>query len=167
MRDTMARPTRVTRLLLGLAITACAVGCGDASKPPAPTGPAPAVEIVAEAASPAIGQDGALVEAVGLETIGGVFSSMLPAGSALPCEASRLFSTGVDGQEQFAFTLYRGLGAKVQDNQLVGRFRVSGFPTGAPGVPQIEVRVSAVGRDLRIAATDTATAKACRVERVE
>ena len=154
------------RLLLGTSALAFVIGCGHTKEDPAAPGSVP-VGVVAEQASPAIGPKAALVESVGLETLGGVFTPLLEVGRAVPCETTQVFSTAADDQDQITITVYRGCGELVRDNHLVGRFRISDFPLAARGVPNIQVRFMATAHDLRILATDMGTSRECRLDRVE
>lgn len=148
-----------------LAALGAALSCTKAPQEP-DSGPS-MTGVVAEADTPAIGDDSRLAQSVGLETLGGEFTPLLESGSAVPCETRRVFSTADDNQDQITVTLYRGTGRLVGDNVLIGRFRISGFPKAARGVPSIELRVMAAGRDLQILATDAVTGRACRIDRVE
>ena len=91
-----------------------------------------------EASSPAV-RDGRLVQAVGIETLGGVFTPFLEVGCATPCEVSRVFSTAADNQTDISVALYRGTADLAADNHSLGRFAVVGFPAAPRGEPQIEI----------------------------
>lgn len=150
----------MTRLPLAVAICAVLVSCEPGH-----------VEggedmIVVEKNSPAIAAN-VLVESVGLETIGGVFTSMLESGRSVPCEISRVFSTAADEQDQITLTLYRGRAGWVRDAHRLGQFRVTGFPQAPRGTPQVEVRILARGWDLLLVAQDKKSREKYRVERVD
>jgi molecular chaperone DnaK len=133
------------RLLCLLTVLVC--GCGGAQPPPS--------RLVVEAASPAI-DNGRLVEAVGLETLGGVFTPLLDASCALPCESTKVFSTAEDDQTEISITLFRGRGARVAENFRLGRFVIRGIPPSPRGQPQIAVTVQAAADDVVLVARDLA-----------
>jgi molecular chaperone DnaK (HSP70) len=122
--------------------------------------------IVVEQDSPAIGGK-ALVESVGIETLGGAFTVLLESGRSVPCEMSNVFSTATDQQASILITLYRGRAQLVRDAHRIGGFRVTGFPLAQRGIPEVDVRIVARGRDLVLVAQVKATGEACRVERVD
>jgi len=154
------------RLLCGALSLAFIVACGEQRDESVASISVP-VGFVAEQGSAAIEMNGTLVESVGLETLGGVFTPVLEAGEAVPCERAQLFGTAVDDQGQITITVYRGSAERVRDSHLVGNFRISGFPPAARGVPQIEALFMATEHDLRLLATDKRTSRECRLERVD
>ncbi|MCB1642729.1 MAG: Hsp70 family protein [Xanthomonadales bacterium] len=64
----------------------------------------------------------ALTEAIGLETLGGVFTPVLEAGCTLPCRSTQHFSTAVDDQTEIMLSLYRGVSERSSENDHLGRF---------------------------------------------
>src|SRR5687767_13117866 len=76
--------------------------------------------VVLERNSPAVGNGGSLVEDVGLETIGGVFTPLLKSGCATPCRVSEIFSTAQDSQSKIQISLFRGGAKLVSDNHPLG-----------------------------------------------
>jgi molecular chaperone DnaK len=88
--------------------------------------------------SPAV-REAELVEAVGIETLGGVFTPVLEVGCSVPCEQSRVFSTAADGQATISIVLFRGTSDLAKDNHFLGHFVLVGFPAAPRGSPQIEV----------------------------
>ena len=112
--------------------------------------------VLVEPASDAVAHNGALREAIGIETLGGVFTPLLAAGCPLPCSLSQTFSTAEDGQSEILLHLYRGTGPRTATAHSLGTFRISGIPSmprGTPGVvvefivDQSGVRLTAVDRD--------------------
>jgi len=63
--------------------------------------------IVLERSSPAVANNGVLIQNVGLETLGGVVTPLLKTGCATPCRDVEIFSTAQDNQRKFQVTLYR------------------------------------------------------------
>ena len=93
---------------------------------------------------------------VGVETLGGIFTPLVPVGSELPASYSAIFSTAADNQPQVEVHLLAGSAGLATHNKSLGRFRISGIRPAPRGVPQIEVsvhidtagRVSVAARDL-------------------
>src|SRR5262245_55070646 len=82
--------------------------------------------------SPAIGPDGKLVQAVGLETQAGAFEALLEQGCALPCVAGRDFVLSGDKREM-QLALYRGTSAEVKDAHRLGLLVVRGLKAPPQG----------------------------------
>lgn len=97
-----------------------------------------AVTVVVEENSPAV-QGGVLIENIGIETLGGVFTPLLHSGCNLPCELSRVFSTADDNQSQITITLIRGSEKMANIGKKLGRYKISGIALAPRGVPKIEV----------------------------
>jgi molecular chaperone DnaK len=134
-------------------------GCFPASSDPQST--------MVESRSPAIGENGAMQQAVGLETLGGMLTPLLQVGCKLPCESREVFSTAADKQDQITIRLFRGGGPTVAGAYSLGEYRVEGIPPLPRGQPQIEVRVATKDRNLIIEASDVATRLPYRVVHVE
>jgi len=100
--------------------------------------PQPAKTVVADA-STIVGSDGTLREDLGIETLGGVFVVILPAGCAVPCQKCEVFSTAHDSQQSIDVSLYRGTGKAVKDCVLVGKYRIQEILESPRGQPQIRV----------------------------
>jgi molecular chaperone DnaK len=125
-----------------------------------------AQEIVIEAGSPAIGADGHLAEPVGIETLGGVFTELLPQGCALACSATETFTTAEDGQDQITVSVYRGRAERVSDATHVGSFLVRGFDPGPRGQPKVAITFSADLSGLRLSATDLHSGRECQISKL-
>jgi len=115
--------------------------------------------IVLERSSPAIANNGVLIQNVGLETLGGVVTPLLKTGCATPCRDVEIFSTAQDNQRKFQVTLYRGNDRLVANNSLVARCYVVDIPPAPRGTPKIEVTFEAAETEIRIQALDKTSNK--------
>jgi len=76
---------------------------------------------------------------LGIETVGGVMTPIIPRGTTIPAKKSQTFSTYQDQQETVTVSVFEGERSMVKDNHALGRFDLNGIPPAARGVPQIEV----------------------------
>merc|ERR1719163_2691871 len=97
---------------------------------------------------------------LGLETLGGVMTKLIPRNTTLPTSKSEVFSTAADGQTSVEINVLQGEREFVKDNKSLGNFRLDGIPSAPRGVPQIEVRfdIDANGI-LAVEASDKGTGK--------
>lgn len=76
---------------------------------------------------------------LGIETLGGVFTRLIPRNSTIPTKKSQIFSTAAAGQTTVEVKVFQGERELVKDNKLIGNFSLEGIPPAPKGVPQIEV----------------------------
>jgi len=76
---------------------------------------------------------------LGVETAGGVATSMIPKNTTIPTKKGTVFSTAVDNQPMVAVHVIQGERPMAEDNKTLARFELVGIPPAPRGVPQIEV----------------------------
>lgn len=76
---------------------------------------------------------------LGVETLGGVMTKIIPRNTTIPTKKSEVFSTAVDGQSNVEIHVLQGEREMSSDNKSLGTFRLDGIPAAPRGVPQIEV----------------------------
>jgi heat shock protein 5 len=76
---------------------------------------------------------------LGIETVGGVMSTIIPRGSFIPTKKSQVFTTYQDQQTTVTIQIFEGERPMTKDNHLLGKFDLTEIPPAARGVPQIEV----------------------------
>ena len=97
---------------------------------------------------------------LGVETLGGVMTKIIPRNTTIPTKKSEVFSTAVDGQTNVEIHVLQGEREFANDNKSLGTFRLDGIPPAPRGVPQIEVTfdIDANGI-LNVTAKDKGTGK--------
>jgi molecular chaperone DnaK len=76
---------------------------------------------------------------LGVETLGGVMTKLIPRNTTIPTKKSEVFSTAQDGQTNVEIKVLQGEREMANDNKSLGTFQLSGIPPAPRGVPQIEV----------------------------
>ncbi|MFS8826222.1 molecular chaperone DnaK, partial [Synechococcus sp. R6-6] len=76
---------------------------------------------------------------LGVETLGGVATKLIPRNTTIPTRKSEIFSTAEDGQTSVEIHVVQGERELARDNKSLGRFKLDGIPPAPRGVPQIEV----------------------------
>jgi molecular chaperone DnaK len=98
--------------------------------------------------------------ALGIETMGGVFTKLIDSNTTIPTKKAEVFSTASDNQTSVEIHVLQGERSMARDNRTIGRFHLDGIPSAPRGVPQIEVAfdIDANGI-LSVTAKDKATGK--------
>lgn len=97
---------------------------------------------------------------LGIETLGGIFTKLIPRNTTIPTKKQQTFSTAQDNQPQVQIKVLQGEREMANDNKLLGEFDLIGIPPAPRGVPQIEVSfdIDADGI-LNVSAKDKGTGK--------
>jgi len=76
---------------------------------------------------------------LGLETLGGVMTTLIERNTTIPTRKTQIFTTAEDGQTSVDIHVLQGERPMAQDNKTLARFRLEGIPAAPRGIPQIEV----------------------------
>jgi molecular chaperone DnaK len=97
---------------------------------------------------------------LGIETLGGVFTTLIPRNTTIPTKKSETFSTAAEGQTSVEIHVLQGERKMASDNKTLGRFMLDGIPPAPRGVPQVEVTFDIDANGItHVAAMDKATGR--------
>jgi molecular chaperone DnaK len=97
---------------------------------------------------------------LGIETLGGVMTTLIARNTTIPSKKSEVFSTAADGQTSVEVHVLQGERQMARDNRTLGRFHLVGLPPAPRGVPQIEVAFDIDANGIvNVTAKDVATGK--------
>jgi molecular chaperone DnaK len=101
---------------------------------------------------------------LGIETLGGVMTTLIPRNTTIPTRKSEIFTTAADNQSSVEVHVCQGERAMAADNRTLGKFSLVGIPPAPRGVPQIEVTFDIDANGIvNVSAKDKATAKEQRI----
>jgi molecular chaperone DnaK len=102
---------------------------------------------------------------LGIETMGGVLTTLIPRNTTIPTRKSEMFSTAADSQTSVEVHVLQGERPMARDNRTLGRFHLSGLPSAPRGVPQIEVTFDIDANGIvNVSAKDMATQKEQKIQ---
>jgi molecular chaperone DnaK len=102
---------------------------------------------------------------LGVETLGGVMTTLIPRNTTIPTSKKEIFSTAQDNQNAVTIVVLQGERQMAADNRVLGKFDLQGIAPAPRGVPQVEVEFSLDQNGiLSVKATDKATGKAQEIK---
>jgi molecular chaperone DnaK len=97
---------------------------------------------------------------LGIETLGGVLTTLIPRNTTIPTRKSEIFSTATDNQTSVEVHVLQGERPLARDNRTLGRFHLVGLPPAPRGLPQVEVAFDIDANGIvNVSAKDMATGK--------
>jgi molecular chaperone DnaK len=98
---------------------------------------------------------------LGIETMGGIMTTLINANTTIPCEKEEVFSTAVDNQTEVTINLLQGNRPMASQNKSIGRFNLTGILPAKRGIPQIAVKININANGIiEVSAKDKGTGKA-------
>ena len=102
---------------------------------------------------------------LGIETLGGVMTALIPRNTTIPTSKKEVFSTATDNQTEVTVHVLQGERSMAKDNRTLGQFNLTGIPPAPRGVPQIEVEFNIDANGiLAVKAKDTSSGKEQSIE---
>ena len=102
---------------------------------------------------------------LGIETLGGVFTTMIKRNTTIPTSKSQIFSTAADNQPSVDIHVLQGERSMAADNKTLGRFELSDIPPAPRGVPQIQVTFDIDANGIvHVSAKDLGTGKEQKID---
>ena len=102
---------------------------------------------------------------LGIETLGGVMTTLIERNTTIPSKKSEVFSTASDNQSSVEIHVLQGERPMAADNRTLGKFQLSGIPSAPRGVPQIEVTFDIDANGIvNVSAKDRATGKSQAIQ---
>ena len=97
---------------------------------------------------------------LGIETLGGVMTTLIERNTTIPCQRSEVFSTAAENQSAVDVHVLQGERKMASDNKTLGNFKLDGIPPAPRGTPQIEVKFDIDANGIvNVSAVDKATGK--------
>ncbi|RIA85970.1 heat shock protein 70 family [Glomus cerebriforme] len=101
---------------------------------------------------------------LGIETADGVMMPLIKRNTTIPTKKSEIFSTNFDDQSDISISIYEGEHTRTRDNNLLGRFELTGIPPAPKNVPQIEVTFDIDANELlNVSAVDKTTGRSNKI----
>ena len=102
---------------------------------------------------------------LGIETLGGVLTVLIPRNTTIPYDKAETFSTAADNQNEVTIHVLQGERQMAKDNRTLGKFNLAGIAPAPRGMPQIDVKFALDANGiLSVTATDKATGKNHKIE---